>query len=449
MGRLTRGLKHMFNAFSAEEARAVTVSPGSYGAMYGGGTVPHQIRVRVSNERSIISSIYTRMAVDVSSAEMKHVRVDDTGKYVGDIRSGLNDCLTVESNIDQAPDAFLRDYAMTLFDKGVAAIVAVDTSLDPATSGSWEVGSLRVGQVVAWYPRHVKVRLYNDAPDKGLQEEITLEKRFVGIVENPFFSIMNEPNSTLQRLIRKLNLLDSVDEQSASGKLDMIIQLPYVIKSEARRTQAEQRRTDLEAQLKGSKYGIAYTDATEKITQLNRPVTNNLMEQVTYLRTELFDELGITKEILNGSADEKTMLNYNNRLIKPLLDALQAELIRKFLTKTARTQGQTVMYFKNPFEFMPISDFAEVSDVMSRNEIMSPNELRQAIGMKPSTDPSADKLQNSNMPQGTTPGSQVVPGEVVDSSPDETNAALDVVSKAIDDAFAEFDLADDAEADDG
>jgi len=443
MGRLTRGLKHMFNAFAADEARVISVTPGSYGAMYGGGSVPHAVRVRVSNERSIISSIYTRLAVDVAAAEFKHVRTDEDGKYTGDISSGLNDCLSVSANVDQVPAALLRDYVLTLCSEGVAAIVPVDTTVDPAASGSWDVGSLRIGTITAWYPRHVKVRVYNDQPDKGLQEEVTIDKRFVGIVQNPFYTIMNEPNSTLQRLIHKLNLLDSIDEQSASGKLDMIIQLPYVIKSETRRQQAEQRRRDIEHQLKGSKYGIAYTDGTEKITQLNRPATNNLMEQITYLQGVLYDQLGLTKEILNGSADEKTMLNYSNRVVKPFLDAFQDEIRRKFLTKTARTQGQDIMYFRNPFELMPISDFAEVSDVLSRNEVASPNELRQAIGMKPSKDPAADKLQNSNMPHGTTPGSQTVPGEVVASS-DEANAALDSVSKTIDDLFAEFDVPDGA-----
>ncbi len=441
MGRFSRGLKHMWNAFSAEEAGGVTVTPGSYGVMYGGASAPHSVRIRVANERSIISSIYTRLAVDVAAAEMKHVRIDPpTGKYVEDIRSNLNECLTVSANIDQTPADFFRDYALTLFDKGHAAIVPVDTTVDPAASGSWDIGSMRVGQIVAWYPRHVRVRVYNDQANKGLQEEVVVDKRYVGIVQNPFFGIMNEPNSTLQRLIHKLNLLDTIDEQSSSGKLDMIIQLPYVIRSDARRQQAEQRRTDIEQQLKGSKYGIAYADGTEKITQLNRPVTNNLLEQITYLQGVLYDELGLTKEILNGSADEKTILNYNVRVIKPLLDALQAEMIRKFLTKTARTQGQTIMYFKNPFELMPLSALAEVADVLSRNEIMAPNELRMAVGMRPSADPAADKLANSNMPAGSTPGNQADGTASAPAGPNETNAALDEVSKAVDAAFAEFDV---------
>lgn len=415
MGRITRGLMHMWNAFSpATDERPV--QPGTYGAMYGGSsTMPHSIRIKVSNERTIISSIYSRLAVDVASADMKHVRTDEQGRYKEDVRSGLNDCLTVDPNIDQSPQAFLKDIALTLFDKGVAALVAVETTVDPTATGSWDVGQLRVGEVVSWFPKHVRVRVYNQ--DKGIREEVTLPKNLVGLVQNPFYSVMNEPNSTLQRLITKLNMLDAIDQQSASGKLDMIIQLPYVIKSEARRQQAEQRRKDIEFQLKGSQYGIAYTDGTEKITQLNRPITNNLMEQITYLQKVLYDQLGITPEILNGTADEKTMLNYNARVIKPILDAVQEELIRKFLTKTARTQGQTIMYFRNPFELMPLSQFAEISDVLSRNEIASPNELRQAIGWKPSTDPSADKLQNSNMPAGTTPGGalSLPPGR---SSPD-------------------------------
>jgi hypothetical protein len=439
MGRITRGLKHMWSAFTPPVS-STEVRPGQYGAMYGGGaTMPHTVRIRVSNERSIISSIYSRIAVDTSTAEFKHVRADDQGRYKEDIKSGLNDCLTASPNIDQTPQSFLRDYVLTLLDKGVAAIVPVETTVDPKASGSWDVGQLRVGEITAWYPRHVKVTVYNDAPDKGIREEITIDKRFVGIVQNPFYTIMNEPNSTLQRLIQKLNLLDAVDQQSASGKLDMIIQLPYVIKSEARRQQAEQRRADIEFQLKGSKYGIAYTDGTEKITQLNRPVTNNLMEQITYLMGVLYDQLGVTREILNGTADEKTMLSYNNRVIKPFLDALQEELIKKFLTKTARTQGQTIMYFRNPFEFMPLTEFHELADVLSRNEIASPNELRQVIGWKPSADPSADQLHNSNMP-----GEGEAPAEGA-PSPDGTNAALDEISRAIDEAFAEFDEVPDAE----
>lgn len=440
MGRITRGFKHMWNAFTPVPAPS-EAQPGYVGAMYGGATsMPHTVRVRVANERSVISSIYTRLAVDVSSAEFKHVRLDEQDRYKEDIRSNLNDCLTVSPNLDQGPSALLKDFAMSLFDQGVVAVVPVELTSDPNATGSWDVGQLRIGEIVSWFPRHVRVRVYNDAPEKGFREELTLDKRFVAIVQNPFYGIMNEPNSTLQRLIQKLNLLDMTDQENSSGKLDMIIQLPYVIKSDARRQQAEQRRSDIEFQLRSNKYGIAYTDGTEKITQLNRPVVNNLLEQVKYLKEELFNELCITPSILNGTADEATMLNYNTRVIKPILDALQEELRKKFLTKTARTQGQTIIYYKNPFELIPLKVLAEVADVFSRNEIAAPNELRGAIGMKPSSDPSADMLQNSNMPHGTTPGTQ---GAGVDV--DATNAALDEVSRAIDEAFAEFDEAPDAE----
>lgn len=448
MGRFTNVLKHMFNAFSTEQE--TTTRFLSAGASYGTMNRPYATRVRVSNERTIISSIYSRLAVDVGSASFRHVRTDDDGQYKEDMATGFNDCLATNPNIDQGPSAFLRDYALTLFDRGVAAVVPVDTSIDPRVSGSWDINSMRVGAVVAWFPRMVTVRIYNDQPDKGIFQEITLPKSQVAIIENPFYAVMNEPNSTMQRLQRKLALLDTADEASASGKMDMIIQLPYVIKSEARRQQAEQRRKDIEFQLRGSEYGIAYTDGTEKITQLNRPVTNNLLEQIEYLEARAYDQLGLTKEIQNGSADEKTMLNYNMRTVKPILDALQEEYVRKFLTKTARTQGQTVMYFKNPFELMPLSELAEVGDVLSRNEIISPNELRTAIGMKPHPDPAANQLANSNMPAGTTPGNANLgqlppPGDNTASTTpapgdDEANAALDQVDKAIDDAFSEFDV---------
>jgi len=438
MGRLTRGLKHMWNTFSSEE----TISPAGYGTMgasYGGSVTPHQPRLRVSNERSITSSIYSRMAVDIALADLKHVRLDDDGMYKEDIDSGLNDCLTVEPNIDQTPDAFLRDFVLTLFGGGHACVVPIDMTLNPATSTSWDVLSMRVGEVTAWHPRHVTVSVYDDRPEKGLRVEKTFPKNQVAIVQNPFYTVMNEPNSMLQRLMNKLALLDSADDQVASGKLDVLIQLPYTIKSEARRDMAEKRRTDLEFQLSKSQHGIGYVDATEKITQLNRPVTNTMQERVEYLQKVVYDQLGITAEILNGTADEKAMLTYHARIVKPVLDALKQEMIRKFLTKTARTQKQSIMYFKNPFELMTLSQLAEVGDVLSRNEIIAPNELRTGIGMKPSSDPAANKLQNSNMPAGTTPGGSDV---AVEGSPDtgETNAALDEVSAAIDAAFADLDL---------
>jgi putative sterol carrier protein len=327
---------------------------------------------------------------------MRHVRVDDEKRYVEDLDSGLNNCLTVEANIDQAARAFRQDVAMTLFDRGVAALVPVDTSINPEQTGGFDILTLRVGEIVTWYPYHVRVSLYNEA--KAMREEITLNKSAVAIVENPLYSVMNEPNSTLQRLLLKLNLLDVIDNQSASGKLDLIIQLPYVIKSEARRQQAEQRRADIEFQLKGSQYGIAYTDGTEKITQLNRPAENNLMAQIEYLTEMLYGQLGLTKEVMNGTADEKAMLNYWNRSIEPVLTSMVEAMRRSFLTKTARTQKQQILFFRDPFRLVPIENIAEIADKFTRNEIMTSNEIRQVVGLAPHSDPKADKLINSNMP---------------------------------------------------
>lgn len=411
MAAIGSRIKHAWNAF---------VSPGNYpdfsnmGASYGYN--PNRVRMRFSNERSIISSIYTRLSIDVSAPEIRHVRLDQDERYIDNIDSSLNNCLTVEANIDQAARAFRQDIAMTLFDRGVAALVPVDTTIDPSVSGSFDIQTLRVGEITAWFPKHVRVNLYNEA--KGVREEITLEKKFVAIVENPLYSVMNETNSTLQRLIRKLNMLDAVDEQSSSGKLDMIIQLPYVIKSEARRTQAEQRRTDIEKQLKGSQYGIAYTDGTEKITQLNRPAENNLLNQIEYLTKMLYAQLGLTEEVMNGTADEAAMLNYRLRTIKPILDAVVEAMRRTFLTKTGRSQGQSVRYFLNQFELVPISQIADIADKLARNEIASSNELRQVLGWRPSTDPKADQLINSNMPAPSELQSpRVVPGQIVRGPP--------------------------------
>jgi hypothetical protein len=391
-------LAHAWNAFTNQTP---TDSFAEYSFGQGGvasyGARPDRVRLRYSNERSIISSIYTRLSIDVASIDIRHVRLDKDKRYTEDLDTGLNNCLTIEANLDQAARAFRQDVAMTLFDKGVVAIVPVDTTLDPSTSGAFDIKTMRVGEVVTWYPRHVKVSLYNEAT--GNRQDLTLEKRLVAIVENPLYSVMNEKNSTLSRLIRKLNMLDAVDEASSSGKLDLIIQLPYIIKSEARRQQAEQRRADVEFQLKGSKYGIAYTDGTEKITQLNRPAENNLLAQVTYLTMELYAQLGLTAEVMNGTADEKAMLNYMNRTIEPVLAAITEAMKRTFLTKTARSQLQSIAYFRDPFKLVPLTEFADIADKLARNEVMSSNELRQAIGVKPSTDPKADKLQNSNMPQ--------------------------------------------------
>lgn len=389
-------IKHAWNAFVNQDPTAHTQA---YDGAYSYGGRPDRTRISWSNERSIISSIFVRLAMDVASVDMRHVRLDKDGRYKEDIDSGLNNCLTLEANMDQAARAFRQDIAMTLFDSGVAAIVPVDTTLDPAVTGGFDILSMRVGEIVGWMPKHVRVRLYNEV--RGSREELVLEKKYVAIIENPLYGIMNEPNSTLQRLIRKLNLLDAIDEQSASGKLDLIIQLPYTIKSETKRQQAEQRRKDIEFQLKGSQYGIAYTDGTEKVTQLNRPAENNLMNQIEYLVKMLYDQLGLTAEIMNGTADEKAMRNYYNRTVEPILDAIVEAMRRSFLTKTARSQKQWILYFQDPFKLVPILDIAEIADKLSRNEVATSNELRQAMGFKPHNDPKADQLVNSNMPQPT------------------------------------------------
>jgi hypothetical protein len=388
-------LKHAWNAFTNQKEDIFAGPFSSGGASY--GVRPDRIRLRISNERSYISSIYTRISIDIASIVTKHVRLDDEDRYLEDIDSSLNDCLTLESNTDQTARALKQDIVLTLFDKGVAAIVPVDTTLDPNLTGAYDVSTLRVGEIVTWFPQKVRVSVYNE--QTGRREEVTLDKSFVAIVENPLYNVMNEPNSTLQRLIRKLNLMDSVDEQSSSGKLDLIIQLPYVIKSEARRQQADQRRKDIEFQLKGSQYGIAYTDGTEKVTQLNRPAENNLLAQIEYLSAMLYGQLGITEEVMNGTADEKTMINYYNRTVEPVLSAIVDSMKRTFLTKTARSQNQSIMFFRDPFKLVPLADLAEIADKFTRNEILTSNEFRQVIGFKPSKDPKADSLRNSNMPQ--------------------------------------------------
>lgn len=355
---------------------------------------PDRIRFTRGSERTIVNSIYNRIAMDAAAIDIKHVRLDDDDRYIETIDSGLNECLSLEANIDQTGRAFVQDVVMSMLDEGAVAIVPVDTMGDPYL-GAYNIETMRTGKIVQWYPSHVRVSVYNDRT--GNKEEITVAKRSVAIVENPLYSVMNEPNSTLQRLIRKLSLLDAVDEQSSAGKLDLIVQLPYTIKTEARRNQAEQRRKDIETQLAGSKYGIAYTDGTEKITQLNRPIENNLMKQIEYLTSMLFSQLGLTQGILDGSADEKTMLNYYNRTIEPIMSAIADEMKRKFLTKTARSQHQSIEFFRDPFKLTPVSDLAEIADKMTRNEIMTSNEIRQVIGMKPSDDPEADELRNKNL----------------------------------------------------
>lgn len=409
-------LKHAWNAFTTEAQR--TQSQQAY-RDYGGSIGNRQDRGRsyMSSERSIIASIYARLAIDIAQIELFHCRVDDERRFLESIDSGLNNCLTVEANLDQAARAFRQDIALTVLEKGVAAIVPVDTSISPIASGGYNILTMRVGDIVQWYPKHVKVSLYNE--EKGTREEITLPKTMVAIIENPLYSVMNEPNSTLQRLIRKLNMLDAVDEQSASGKLDIIVQVPYAIKSEARRTQADQRRKDLEFQLKDSKYGIGQIDATEKITQLNRPAENNLMAQVEYLTDMLYGQLGLTEEIMNGTADEKTMINYWNRTIEPVLTSVVESMRRVFLTKTARSQKQSIMFFRDPFRLAAIADIAEIADKFTRNEILSSNEIRSVVGFKPSKEPKADELVNSNMPQADT-------GVGTEPQPDEAELDSDL-----------------------
>lgn len=357
---------------------------------------PDRPRFTRGNERSIINSVYNRIAMDVAAITFQHVRLDENDRFKEVISSGLNNCLTLEANVDQTGRAFIQDVVMSMFDEGCVAIVPIDTDRDPE-NGTFDVETMRTGKIIEWRPRHVKVRVYND--QTGNREDVLMPKTAVAIIENPLYAVMNEPNSTVKRLIRKLNLLDVIDEQSGSGKLDLIIQLPYVIKSEARRKQAEDRRREIEQQLAGSKYGIAYADGTERITQLNRSVENNLLKQIEYLTSMVYGQLGITPEIMNGSADEKTMLNYNNRTIEPIASAIVDALKRVFLTKTARTQKQSIMFFRDPFRLVPIADLAELADKLTRNEIATSNEIRQAISMKPSSDPKADELRNSNISQ--------------------------------------------------
>lgn len=393
--RVVDQLKHAWNAFVN---RPQELAP-SYAEGYTSGISmgrPDRVRRNFSNERSIIASILTRLSIDVASVDIRHVRTDDQRRYKEDIDSGLNNCLTLEANIDQAARQFRLDLMMSLCENGVIALVPVDTSISPTKSGGYDILTLRVGTVVAWFPYHVRVEVFNEA--RGIREQVTLEKKFVAIIENPLYTVMNEPNSTLQRLIRKLNLLDGSDEQVASGKLDLIIQLPYVIKSEAKRQQADQRRKDIEVQLKGSQYGIAYTDGTEKITQLNRPAENNLLTQIEYLTKLLYSQLGLTEEVMLGTADEKAMINYFNRTVEPYLTAIVEAMRRSFLTKTARSQKQTIMFFRDPFRLAPLEQIAEIADKFARNEVLTSNEIRQAMGFAPHSDPKADKLINANMP---------------------------------------------------
>lgn len=403
-------LKHAWNTFKNKDP---TRTQWNIGPSY--GYRPDRMRYTRGNERSIVTAVYNRIAMDVAAVNLRHIRLDDNDRYKETIDSGLNNCLSVEANLDQTGRAFIQDLVASMLDEGCVAAVPTDTDDEPDESGNFKVYTLRTGKVLEWYPRHVKVEVYNE--NEGRRREIIIPKATVPLIENPMYSVMNEPNSIYQRLVRKLTLLDVVDEQASSGKLDLIIQLPYIIKTEARREQAEKRRKDIEQQLSEGKYGIAYTDGTEHITQLNRPVENNLMKQIEFLTGMFFSQLGITQSILDGTADEKTMLNYYNRTIEPILSAIADEMKRKFLTVTARSQKQTIAFFRDPFKLVPVNDIAEIADKFTRNEIMTSNEIRQVIGMKPSDDPNADVLRNKNLsataeekkamqPAGSGPGSE-------------------------------------------
>lgn len=395
---LSTRLAHAWNAFTSRDPTQYIITGPGYSSR------PDRPRLSRGNEKSIATSIFNRIALDVSSVSIKHCRLDKNGRYVEDIDSGLNNCLTLEANKDQTGRAFIQDAVLSMLDEGCVALVPVETTIDPKNSNSYQIDSMRTGKITEWYPDMVRVRLYND--QTGEKEEILLPKSQVAIIENPLYAVVNEYNSTMQRLIRKLSLLDVTDEQTASGKLDLIIQLPYVIKTETRREQAERRRKDIIEQLAGSQYGIAYTDGTEKITQLNRSLENNLLKQVEYLTNMVYSQLGITQSVLDGTADEKTMLNYTNRTVEPIISAIVDELKRKFLTKTARSQLQSIVYFRDPFRLVPVNDIAEIADKFTRNEIMTSNEIRQIVGMQPSKDPKADKLVNSNISQAKQDMSQ-------------------------------------------
>lgn len=386
-------LKHSWNAFMNRDPTYNSFRDIGMSSSFR----PDRPRLTRGNERTIITAIYNRIATDVSGININHCRVDGNGRFVENISSSLNTCLTLEANIDQTGRAFIQDVVISMLDEGYVAIVPVDTTIDPAISGSYEIESMRTGKILEWYPKHVKVRVYNEKT--GQKEDITLPKSSVAIIENPFYAVFNEQNSTMQRLIRKLNILDIVDEQSSAGKLDLIIQLPYVTRSDARRQEAQRRRKEMEDQLMNSKYGVAYADSSEKIIQLNRSLDNNLMKQIEYLTNMLYSQLGITQAILDGSANEQELLNYNNRLIEPIVSAIVDEMKRKFLTKTARSQLQTIKFFRDPFKLVPINNIADIADKFTRNEILTSNEIRQIIGMKPSNDPKADKLINSNLNQ--------------------------------------------------
>lgn len=452
MATVRGALQHAWDVFTyrPDVGQLVRSNQRGSGGGYAGGNYssapPGRSRVPSGGERTIISSIYTRISIDVASINIRHVRVNESGRYQSDIKSELQERMAIQPNKDQGPDQFWIDVIRTLFDKGVAVIVPIDTNIDPWNNNAIDILSMRVGYVVNWYPDRVRVNVYNDRT--GQREEITMPKSAVAIIENPLYDVINEPNSTLQRLIRKLNLLDVVDDASASGKLDLIIQLPYTVRSETKRQQAEQRRKDLEFQLANSKYGIGYTDSTEKITQLNRPVDNQLMSQIEFLVKLLYSQLGLTPEIIDGTADEKTMLNYMNRTLKPLLRAITQAMIRSFLTKTARTQGQSIMFFSDPFALVPLANIAEIADKFTRNEIASSNEIRGVIGWAPSDDPKANELRNSNMPlSATDPG--YVDGSAEEIPPPEElmGGAFDDIEGTLDEAMSELGVGDEEDVD--
>lgn len=390
-------LKHAWNLFASEEG-PVRNRDFNYG--YGSSISPTRTVFTRGNERTVVTAVYNRIAIDAAAIDIKHVELDEAGRYKSDVESGINNCLTVEANIDQTSRQFMLDVITSLLDEGCVAVVPVDTIKDPNITGGYDIDTMRVGRITQWYPDRVTVLLYNERT--GQKEEVTVPKKYTAIIENPLYAVMNEPNSTMQRLIRKLALMDSVDEESSSGKLDLIIQLPYLVKTEAKRQAAEERRAQIEEQLKGSKYGVAYIDGSEHVTQLNRSVENNLMKQIEYLTTLLYSQLGITQGVLDGTADENTMNNYYNRTIEPILSAIVDEFHRKFLTKTARSQGQSIQYFRDPFKLIPVNEVSEIADKFTRNEILSSNEVRQIIGMRPSKDPAADELRNKNLSQSKT-----------------------------------------------
>ena len=411
MPTIFQRLQHGWNAFRGRDRPILNTGQASYYR-------PDQVRMRVSNDRSLITAIYNRIAMDVAANKIEHVKVDENGRYLNKVDDGLNNCLTLEANLDQTSRAFIQDAVLSMLEDGTVALVPTNANLDPTKSTSYDIQTMRVGKVVLWMPKHVKVNIYDE--ETGNREDVIFPKSMVSIVQNPFYSVMNEPNSTLQRLIRKLSILDAIDEQSGAGKLDLIIQLPYVIKSPQRKEQAEARRKDIEMQLSGSKYGIAYTDGTERITQLNRPIENNLMNQIEYLMNTLYSQLGITPEILNGTANEETMQNYNMRTIEPILSAIVDEMKRKFLTKTARTQGHSIIFTSEPFKLTPVSKIADIAEKFVGNEILTPNELRSIVGFKPNDDPKADELRNRRLNENNDDSEMPVETSFVDENQNDS-----------------------------